>query len=48
MVVVNFEVIRRTKRMAFKNTKDIGEVSKGIGIVQGDVIYTWICVDGRM
>lgn len=47
MVVVKFEVIRKTKHMAFKNTKDIGEVSKGIGIVQRDVIYTSICVDGR-
>ncbi|CAN8209541.1 unnamed protein product [Coccothraustes coccothraustes] len=41
VVVVNFEVTRRPEGVAFKNTKDAGEVSKGIGMVQDHLLATW-------
>lgn len=48
MVAVSFEVIQRTERMVVFNTKDRGDISKGIGIVQDGVIYILICMDSRM
>lgn len=41
VVVANFEVTCRPEGMAFKNTKDAGEVSKGIGMVQDHLLGTW-------
>lgn len=41
MVAVNFKVTRRPEHMAFKNTKDTGEVSEGIGMVHDHLLDTW-------